>query len=69
MNTNPTDLTLNNGTIMPALGLGVMQGTQEESEEAVKTALEVGYRLIDTASAYMNEKSVGEGIEGVPNFV
>ncbi|MBI1759917.1 MAG: aldo/keto reductase [Acidobacteria bacterium] len=62
MNKQPTDLTLNNGTTMPAIGLGVMQGTQKESEEAVLSAIETGYRLIDTASAYMNEKSVGEGI-------
>ena len=55
-------LTLNNGTTMPVLGLGVMQGTQKESMEAVQEAIETGYRLIDTASAYMNEKSVGEGI-------
>lgn len=47
---------------MPAIGLGVMQGTQRESEEAVLFAIESGYRLIDTASAYLNEKSVGEGI-------
>lgn len=56
------NLVLNNGVEMPAIGLGVMQGTQKESEEAVLSAIETGYRLIDTASAYMNEKSVGEGI-------
>lgn len=55
-------LILNNGIKMPALGLGVMQGTQQESMAAVQSAIESGYRLIDTASAYMNEKSVGEGI-------
>lgn len=62
MNNQPNDLTLNNGTTMPPIGIGVMQGTQKESEEAVLSAIETGYRLIDTASAYMNEKSVGEGI-------
>lgn len=55
-------LTLSNGTAMPSLGLGVMQGTQEESRDAVQSAIEMGYRLIDTAAAYMNERSVGEGI-------
>jgi len=57
-----TNLTLNNGTTMPALGLGVMQGTLEESRDAVQSAIETGYRLIDTASAYMNETAVAEGI-------
>jgi diketogulonate reductase-like aldo/keto reductase len=57
-----TSLTLNNDVVMPALGLGVFQSSPEETASAVKTALEVGYRHIDTAAAYNNERQVGEGI-------
>src|SRR6476469_5302169 len=56
------ELTLNNGVTMPALGLGVFQSPPEETTAAVETALEVGYRHIDTAAAYGNEREVGEGI-------
>ena len=61
-------LTLNNGVTMPALGLGVFQSPPEETTAAVETALRDGYRLIDTAAAYDNEREVGEGIRrsGVP---
>lgn len=59
--TVPT-LTLNNGVALPALGLGVFQSSPEETTDAVQTALEVGYRHIDTAAAYGNERQVGEGI-------
>ena len=55
-------LTLNNGVTMPALGLGVFQSPPEETVTAVETALRDGYRLIDTAAAYDNEREVGEGI-------
>jgi 2,5-diketo-D-gluconate reductase A len=55
-------LTLNNGVDMPALGFGVYQTPPERTVEAVETALRVGYRLIDTAAAYGNEREVGEGI-------
>ncbi|MFC4503687.1 MULTISPECIES: aldo/keto reductase [Streptomyces] len=47
---------------MPALGLGVYQSTPEETVPAVESAIKSGYRLIDTAAAYGNEKEVGEGI-------
>lgn len=56
------ELTLNNGVTMPALGLGVFQSPPEETAAAVETALRVGYRHIDTAAAYGNERQVGEGI-------
>jgi diketogulonate reductase-like aldo/keto reductase len=59
--TAPT-LTLNNGVEMPALGLGVFQTPPAETAGAVEAAIEVGYRLIDAAAAYMNEREVGEGI-------
>lgn len=57
-----TDLSLNNGVRLPALGFGVFQTPAEETATAVEDALRVGYRLIDTAAAYGNERGVGEGI-------
>lgn len=60
---------LSNGIEMPMLGFGVYQiEPGVETENAVKTALEVGYRMIDTAQAYANEKSVGNAIKasGIP---
>ncbi|MFD6276788.1 aldo/keto reductase [Streptomyces sp. NPDC060209] len=62
MTAKSTMLTLNNGVEMPALGLGVFQSAPEETAASVTTALQDGYRLIDTAAAYGNEKEVGEGI-------
>jgi diketogulonate reductase-like aldo/keto reductase len=56
------DTTLNNGVVMPALGLGVFQSPPEETTAAVEAALATGYRHIDTAAAYGNEREVGEGI-------
>jgi diketogulonate reductase-like aldo/keto reductase len=56
------DITLNNGITMPALGLGVFQSPPEETTSAVEAALAAGYRHIDTAAAYGNEREVGEGI-------
>ncbi|MFE1170319.1 aldo/keto reductase [Nocardiopsis sp. NPDC058789] len=56
------NLTLNNGVEMPALGFGVYQNPPEETADSVAEALQVGYRLIDTAAAYFNEREVGEGI-------
>jgi diketogulonate reductase-like aldo/keto reductase len=56
-------LTLNNGVTMPALGLGVFQTPPEETRDAVRAALEVGYRHIDTAAAYGNEREVGDAIK------
>lgn len=60
--TNQIIVTLNNGVEMPALGLGVFQSSPEDTVGAVETALNTGYRLIDTAAAYFNEREVGEGI-------
>ncbi|WP_435279612.1 aldo/keto reductase [Streptomyces sp. 1222.5] len=61
-------LTLNNGVEMPALGLGVFQTPPDETIAAVTAALELGYRHIDTAAAYGNERQVGQAIRdsGVP---
>ena len=47
-----------------ALGFGVFQTPPEETAEAVATALRTGYRLVDTAAAYMNEGAVGEAVRG-----
>ncbi|MCS6567956.1 aldo/keto reductase [Curtobacterium flaccumfaciens pv. flaccumfaciens] len=55
-------VTLNNGLEIPAVGFGVFQSAPEETVDAVRTALETGYRHIDTAAAYGNEREVGEGI-------
>ena len=55
-------LTLNNGVTMPALGLGVFQSPPEQTAAAVEAALATGYRHIDTAAAYGNEREVGEAI-------
>jgi len=57
-------LRLNNGVQIPALGLGVFQTPPEETRDAVRDALEVGYRHIDTAAAYGNERQVGEAVHG-----
>lgn len=53
---------LNNGVEMPILGFGVYQIPKEETKEAVLNAINVGYRLIDTAQSYFNEKEVGDAI-------
>ena len=55
-------LTLNNGVTLPAIGLGVFQTPPEETRAAVTAALKAGYRHIDTAAAYGNERQVGEAI-------
>ncbi|WP_122618844.1 aldo/keto reductase [Streptomyces sp. Tu 4128] len=61
-------LTLDNGVQMPTLGLGVFQTPPEETKAAVRDALDLGYRHIDTAAAYGNEREVGQALResGVP---
>src|ERR1700761_1996429 len=61
MTTVPT-ITLNDGNTIPQLGFGVFKIEPEQTASAVRSALEVGYRHIDTAEMYGNEKQVGEGI-------
>ena len=56
------NIPLNDGTTIPQLGFGVFQIDPAETEDAVRQALEVGYRHIDTAEMYGNERGVGEGI-------
>ncbi|MFI6507197.1 aldo/keto reductase [Streptosporangium sp. NPDC050855] len=55
-------ITLNNGVSMPRLGFGVFQIPPAETAKAVSTALETGYRSIDTAKVYGNEREVGEAL-------
>src|SRR4051794_21330073 len=62
--TTMPSLELNNGVRMPALGLGVYQTTPGETRDAVRAALAAGYRHIDTAAAYGNERQVGEAVNG-----
>src|SRR3954462_1573267 len=56
------NVTLNNGVEIPQLGFGVFQIPPEQTKEATLAALEVGYRHIDTAEMYGNEKQVGEAV-------
>jgi diketogulonate reductase-like aldo/keto reductase len=58
---NPT-IALNNGVELPALGLGVFLAPPEQTADAVATAINAGYRMVDTAAGYNNERQVGEGI-------
>ncbi len=55
-------VTLNNGVDMPMAGIGTFLLSPDEAEASVISALQAGYRLIDTANAYMNEKAVGRAI-------
>ncbi|MEU3301629.1 MULTISPECIES: aldo/keto reductase [unclassified Streptomyces] len=61
-------ITLNNGVSMPQLGYGVWQVPDDEAAKAVGTALEAGYRSIDTAAIYDNEKGTGQAVaaSGIP---
>jgi 2,5-diketo-D-gluconate reductase A len=61
-------IALNDENTMPALGLGVAELSEDETERAVSAALEIGYRLIDTAAVYGNEAAVGRAIaaSGIP---
>jgi 2,5-diketo-D-gluconate reductase A len=66
--THVPDITLNDGRTIPQLGFGVFQIDPAETAEAVTRALDIGYRHIDTAQMYRNEKGVGEAVRssGVP---
>lgn len=56
------DVTLNNGVAMPALGLGTWPLDDAEAERTIAHALRTGYRLVDTAENYRNERGVGRGV-------
>src|ERR1700757_2213874 len=60
--TSVPSIALNDENTMPALGLGVAELSDDETERAVSAALEIGYRLIDTAAVYGNEGAVGRAI-------
>ncbi|ONH23912.1 aldo/keto reductase [Pseudofrankia asymbiotica] len=62
MSTPVPTITLNNGLEIPAVGFGVFQTPPDETRDAVSSALETGYRHIDTAAAYGNERQVGEAV-------
>ena len=65
------DVTLNNSVKMPRLGFGTYQiKDPAECERAVRDAIDVGYRLIDTAASYGNEEAVGKAVRmcGVPEM-
>ena len=53
---------LNNGVIMPSVGIGTFLLEPNDAENSVREALKMGYRLIDTANAYVNERAVGRGM-------
>ena len=59
---------LNNGIECPVIGIGTFMLTPADAENSVREALKMGYRLVDTANAYVNERAVGRGIResGVP---
>ena len=61
-------IVLNNGVKIPQLGLGTWFIDDDKAADAVKAAAEIGYRHIDTAQAYGNERGVGEGVRncGIP---
>ena len=67
MNTTNT-LKLNNGIECPAVGIGTFMLSPADAENSVREALKMGYRLVDTAAAYQNERACGRGIRasGVP---
>ena len=56
-------LTLNNGNKCPAVGIGTFMLSPKDAENSVKEALKMGYSLVDTANAYVNERAVGRGIK------
>ena len=56
-------VTLSNGVKMPLIGYGSLRIADGKSEQSVREALEVGYRLIDTAQYYMNEEDVGRAVK------
>ena len=68
MRSSQDTYTLANGVNMPCIGLGTYQSPDAVASAAVKDAMAAGYRLIDTAAAYGNERGVGQGIRisGVP---
>ncbi len=63
------DMTLNDGRTMPALGLGTWQVPEAHVAAIVRKGIDTGYRLIDTAALYHNERGVGDGVKGEDVFL
>ncbi len=57
-------VTLNNGAKCPIVGIGTFMLTPADAENSVREALKMGYSLVDTANAYVNERACGRGIKG-----
>ncbi|WP_374942928.1 aldo/keto reductase [Sphingomonas sp.] len=64
-----TDITLNDGRTMPALGMGTYKIPDSQAATVVRAGLDTGFRLVDTAAFYHNERGVGEGVHGSEAFV
>ena len=62
MTLTPSTITLNSGAVLPRIGLGTWPLTGADAERAVASGIEVGYRHLDTAAAYSNEKAVGAAV-------
>lgn len=61
-------LTLNDGRVVPQLGFGTYLIENDDAEDAVNTALDIGYKLVDTAAVYRNEKGVGAALQDKPDI-
>ena len=57
------DVKLNNGIECPVIGIGTFMLSPDDAENSVREALKMGYRLVDTANAYVNERAVGRAIK------
>ncbi len=64
-----TDLTLNDGRSMPQLGMGTWQIPDSQAAAIVRSGLDIGFRLVDTAAIYDNERGVGDGYKGSDAFL
>lgn len=64
-----TNLTLNDGRAMPQLGMGTWQIPDSQAAAIVRKGIDLGFRLIDTAAIYKNERGVGDGVKGEDVFV
>ena len=63
MENRTEQVTLYNGVKAPVLGIGTFMISPEDTEKSVYAAIKLGYRMIDTANAYMNEESVGKAVK------
>ena len=61
-------LALNDGRQLPQIGFGTYQIDNDKAAEAVRTAVDVGYKMVDTAAVYQNEDGVGDGLTETPDI-